>query len=141
MGNLPNPGIEPTSSSSHALADRFFSTVPPGGPIHSVETIIHEKAVVRPDQALSVVQSESSINMRSMSLLSQPGDRGCSLTWEEPRNAYCGLIMPRRLLGHPPVPSHQGPDLAQGSISPKGLWGPFLEPSGGCGIRPSWCII
>ena len=29
-GGLPDPGIEPTSVSSPALADRFFTTVPPG---------------------------------------------------------------------------------------------------------------
>ena len=29
-GNLPNPGIEPTSSVSPALAVRFFTTEPPG---------------------------------------------------------------------------------------------------------------
>ena len=30
QGNLPNPGIEPTSSVSPALAVRFFTTEPPG---------------------------------------------------------------------------------------------------------------
>ena len=29
-GDLPDPGIEPTSPVSPALADRFFTTVPPG---------------------------------------------------------------------------------------------------------------
>ena len=29
-GGLPNPGIEPTSLESPALAGRFFTTVPPG---------------------------------------------------------------------------------------------------------------
>ena len=31
-GDLPNPGIEPTSLTSPALAGRFFSTVPDGKP-------------------------------------------------------------------------------------------------------------
>ena len=31
-GDLPDPGIEPTSLTSHALAGRFFSTVPPRKP-------------------------------------------------------------------------------------------------------------
>ena len=30
--DLPNPGIEPTSLTSPALADRFFMTIPPGKP-------------------------------------------------------------------------------------------------------------
>ena len=29
-GDLPNPGIEPTSPASPVLADGFFTTVPPG---------------------------------------------------------------------------------------------------------------
>ena len=29
-GDLPNPGIEPTSLASPALAGRFFTTEPPG---------------------------------------------------------------------------------------------------------------
>ena len=29
-GNLPNPGVEPASLGSPELADRFFTTVPPG---------------------------------------------------------------------------------------------------------------
>ena len=32
-GNLPNPGIEPESLASPALAGGFFTTVPPGNPI------------------------------------------------------------------------------------------------------------
>ena len=32
LGNLPNPGIEPTSLVSLALARGFFTTVPPGKP-------------------------------------------------------------------------------------------------------------
>ena len=32
QGNLPNPGIEPTSVVSPALAGEFFTTVPPGKP-------------------------------------------------------------------------------------------------------------
>ena len=31
-GNLPDPGIEPESPASPALADRFFTTEPPGKP-------------------------------------------------------------------------------------------------------------
>ena len=34
-GDLPNPGIEPTSLESPALAGRFFTTEPPGKPKHS----------------------------------------------------------------------------------------------------------
>ena len=36
-GDLPNPGMEPTSLANPALAGRFFTTVPPGKPyfIHS----------------------------------------------------------------------------------------------------------
>ena len=30
--NLPNPGIEPVSLASPAMAGRFFTTVPPGKP-------------------------------------------------------------------------------------------------------------
>ena len=32
QGNLSNPGIEPTSPVSPALAGRFFTTEPPGKP-------------------------------------------------------------------------------------------------------------
>ena len=32
-GDLPNPGIEPSSLASPALADKFFTTEPPGKPI------------------------------------------------------------------------------------------------------------
>ena len=31
-GDLPDPGIEPTSLASSALAGRFFTTEPPGKP-------------------------------------------------------------------------------------------------------------
>ena len=34
QGNLPNPGIEPTSPASPALAGGFFTTVPHGKPYH-----------------------------------------------------------------------------------------------------------
>ena len=33
QGNLPNPGIEPTSPASPELAGRFFITEPPGKPL------------------------------------------------------------------------------------------------------------
>ena len=33
QGNLPDPGIEPTSPVSSAVAGRFFTTEPPGKPI------------------------------------------------------------------------------------------------------------
>ena len=32
LGDLPNPGVGPTSPVSLALADRFFTTAPPGKP-------------------------------------------------------------------------------------------------------------
>ena len=32
LGDLPNPGIKPMSPVSLALADRFFTTEPPGKP-------------------------------------------------------------------------------------------------------------
>ena len=32
-GDLPDPGIEPVSLGSPALADGFFTTVPPGKPL------------------------------------------------------------------------------------------------------------
>ena len=32
-GDLPNPGIEPTSLASPAWAGRFFTTAPPGKPL------------------------------------------------------------------------------------------------------------
>ena len=34
LGSLPDPGIEPTSPVSPALADGFFTTVPPGKPMN-----------------------------------------------------------------------------------------------------------
>ena len=35
--DLPDPGIEPESLASPALADRFFTTVPPGRPIGKID--------------------------------------------------------------------------------------------------------
>ena len=35
-GDLPNPGIEPVSPASHALAGGFFITAPPGKPVVSL---------------------------------------------------------------------------------------------------------
>jgi len=32
-GDLPDPGIEPSSPASPALASRFFTTEPPGKPV------------------------------------------------------------------------------------------------------------
>ena len=37
LGDLPNPGIEPTSSVSPARAGRFFTTEPPGKPIGDIK--------------------------------------------------------------------------------------------------------
>ena len=37
-GDLPNPGIEPTSLMSLSLAGRFFTTVPSGKPYGSQES-------------------------------------------------------------------------------------------------------
>ena len=36
LGDLPNPGIEPESLTSPALADGFFTTEPPGKPVACV---------------------------------------------------------------------------------------------------------
>ena len=38
LGDLPNLEIEPTSPVSHALVGRFFTTEPPGKPIHIIYT-------------------------------------------------------------------------------------------------------
>ena len=38
-GDLPNPGIKPTSIESPALAGRFFTMVPPGNPPASAGNI------------------------------------------------------------------------------------------------------
>ena len=35
-GDLPDPGIEPTSLKSPALAGRFFTTEPPGMPLGNI---------------------------------------------------------------------------------------------------------
>ena len=36
-GDRPNPGIKPASLASPALADRVFTTVPPGKPLLTLE--------------------------------------------------------------------------------------------------------
>ena len=36
-GNLPDPGIGPVSSMSHALAGEFFTTEPPASPCDSLK--------------------------------------------------------------------------------------------------------
>ena len=33
-GDLPSPGVEPVSPASAALTDGFFTSEPPGSPIH-----------------------------------------------------------------------------------------------------------
>ena len=38
-GDLPDPGIEPESPGSPALAGRLFTTVPPGKPHYSTSTL------------------------------------------------------------------------------------------------------
>ena len=38
-GDLPDPGIEPASLASPALAGGFFTTVPPGKPRRSMGTL------------------------------------------------------------------------------------------------------
>ena len=35
-GDLPDPGIKPVSQMSPSLADRFFTTITPGKPIHNI---------------------------------------------------------------------------------------------------------
>ena len=39
-GDLPNPGIEPESPASHALAGGFLTTQPPGKPKFGVDTAL-----------------------------------------------------------------------------------------------------
>ena len=39
-GDLPNPVIKPVSLVSPALADRFFTTEPPGSPLVTVDFVI-----------------------------------------------------------------------------------------------------
>ena len=46
-GDLPNPGIKPTSLASPALASRFFTTAPPGKP-HLI-TVTYTKSETGPD--------------------------------------------------------------------------------------------
>ena len=36
LGDLPNPGIEPTSPASPALEGGFFTSVPPGKPHYDI---------------------------------------------------------------------------------------------------------
>ena len=40
--DLPDPGIEPVSPASSALADRFFTTEPPGSPYNHTHTCKHK---------------------------------------------------------------------------------------------------
>ena len=42
-GDLPNPGIEPTSPASPELAGRFFITEPPGKPLLNKSQILEGK--------------------------------------------------------------------------------------------------
>ena len=39
-GDLPDPGIKPTSLASPSSAGRFFTTVPPGKPAFLVDNLI-----------------------------------------------------------------------------------------------------
>ena len=45
-GYLPNPGIEPMSLASLALAGRFFTTVPPGKPTMEYQSAIKKNAML-----------------------------------------------------------------------------------------------
>ena len=38
-GDLPDPGIQPTSPVAPALAGRFFITVPPGKPVYGLKDL------------------------------------------------------------------------------------------------------
>ena len=42
-GELPNPGIEPTSPAAPALAGGFFTTEPAGKPIHRCVSPVLER--------------------------------------------------------------------------------------------------
>ena len=45
LGNLPDPGIEPTTRTSPALAGGFFITEPPGKPILTVHYFYYIREV------------------------------------------------------------------------------------------------
>ena len=45
-GDLPDPGIEPTSPPSPALADGFFTTAPPVKPVPSSKIGASESALL-----------------------------------------------------------------------------------------------
>ena len=51
-GDLPNPGIKPTSLMSPALAGGFFTTLPPGKPLprsysNEISTVLTQKQIYR----------------------------------------------------------------------------------------------
>ena len=50
LGDLPNPGIKPTSLISPVLAGRFFTTAPPGSPYQ----IWHDWQVYSPTQQVAL---------------------------------------------------------------------------------------
>ena len=42
QGDLPDPGIQPTSPGSPALAGGFFTTAPPGKPLYNLLRLLAE---------------------------------------------------------------------------------------------------
>ena len=73
-GDLPNPGTEPTSLTSSALAGRFFTTRAPGKPQHqfsSVQSLSRVRLFVTPwitvcQASLSITNSQSSLKLTSI---------------------------------------------------------------------------
>ena len=55
-GNLPDPGIEPASPASSALAGGFFTTAPPGKPFKRDKALINGNKV---GQLLSWISAQS----------------------------------------------------------------------------------
>ena len=55
-GDLPDPGIEPESPASPALAGRVFTTAPPGKPLSRGEELSNSQEFMGPKRQISLLK-------------------------------------------------------------------------------------
>ena len=125
LGDLLNPGIEPESLASSALASGFFTTAPPGKPLFPPEEI--------PVGRLECDGVSCAWTVMGASVLSPPDPLLRCLSW-----CCCGEHAGERRV-HSIPPAFQ----ARGDLSPAGKTSPASQLSGGCSgeraVRPGSC--
>ena len=61
--DLPNPGIEPMSLSSSALASRFFAAAPPGDPKYTASQCSSNYGIPTPEKVIQSDIQETDIQL------------------------------------------------------------------------------